>query len=353
MKSEIDLSLAIRYFQGICTQEERRRIETWVSDNPDHNAELEAFRRLWNDTGDEKFNVDINAAWDRVSERTGINTSISTMPSSDQRTADRKSSFSSFFRTVAAAVVLLGVISATYWYWNSSDSKHLILKEVSTKRGERVKLQFADGTTVQLNTFSTIRFPEEFSSDVREVWLRGEAFFDVARNEQLPFIVRTEHAVVKVLGTGFNVEAWPDENHVDVVVSQGKVSVRSATLSTNREVILTDGEQSIIAEGKSPTEALHVQIDEYLSWIDGKLQFRRTPLPDVLKQLERRYDVHFTVKDSTLMLRTLTASVKDESLPEVLTLIALSLNARYEKEGTVVTLSVDSQSQGSKKQRVH
>ncbi len=338
MEKKIDHLRILRYFKNTCTKEEREHLEAWISADPKHKSEIESLRLLWNGIKKESPRVDIDTAWRKVAMRAGITTQTVPMKTSNYAPVQYNAFFKYAVRAAAVVVVLLGVFYAAYWYGGSTNTPHLAMKEVTTEKGQRVTVKFADGTSVTLNSMSTIKFPEKFSGALREVSLQGEAYFEVTHNQKAPFIVRTDNAVVKVLGTGFNVQAWPDDNNVEVVVVHGKVSVQSGSLSSHNEVILTKGQQSIVGKGTSPTQARDVNLDEFLSWTEGRLEFHQTALQSVLKQLGRRYDVQFDVKDSLLLQKTLTATIKDESLKEVLNLMALSLNLHYEKRDGVVVL---------------
>lgn len=346
MMNEVDPQLILRYFEGTCSDVERQRIKKWVAANPKREDEIESLRQIWTTPAKQKVDVNIDSAWSAVAGKAGI----------AQATVEEKepikrnifplsilsghSSFSNVVRAVAVILLLVGVSYVVNWYLSSAkEPQQLTTREIAAERGQRVRLLFGDGTKVVLNSASVLRFPEKFSGSSREVFLQGEAYFDVAYVEAAVFFVRTSDAVVQALGTGFSVRAWPDENKVEVVVARGKVAVRSEWAPNSTEVVLRQGQGSTVPHGQSPTEAREVDLDKMLAWTEGRLVFQRTPLRDALRQLGRRYDIGFDVKDSILLKKTLTASVKNESLTEVLNLVALSLNIRYEKKGSVVIFS--------------
>lgn len=344
MKFDIDLKLVTRYFEGKCTQEERKRLDRWIADHPTRNDEIESLRQIWSAPKKKPANVHLDAAWDEIAARTGIRaeamrTTISAPPDPlPQSFFVKRLSFGYAARFVAVIALLIGVSYVTYRSVGTQNVQPLAMKEIATGKGQLVKLRFADGTNVTLNGSSVIRSPEKFSGATREVSLQGEAYFDVAHNEDVPFIVRSGDAVVRVVGTGFNVRAWPDDDKVEVVVAYGTVAVRSKRSPEASDVLVAKGQGSIIPKGEAATEAKEINLEEYLAWIEGRLEFQRTPLHSVLKQLERRYDVQFEVGDTLLLRKTLTASVKDESLTEVLNFMRLSLGITYEKRNTIVIL---------------
>lgn len=346
MMNQIDPQLILRYFEGTCSDVERQRIKKWLAANPKREDEIESLRQIWTTPAKQKVDVNIHSAWSAVAAKAGIAQATVEGKEPIKRNIfplsilSGRSSFSNVVRAVAVILLLVGVSYVVNWYLSSAkEPQQFTTREIAAEKGQRVRLLFGDGTKVVLNSASVLRFPEKFSGSSREVFLQGEAYFDVAYVEGAVFFVRTNDAVVQALGTGFNVRAWPDENKVEVVVARGKVAVRSEWAPNSAEVVLRQGQGSTVPHGQSPMEAREVDLDKMLAWTEGRLVFQRTPLRDALRELGRRYDIRFDVKDSILLKRTLTASVKNESLTEVLSLVALSLNIRYEKKGSVVIFS--------------
>jgi len=208
---------------------------------------------------------------------------------------------------------------------------------VSTDRGQHTKIRLSDGSAVTLNSMSTIEFPEQFADGPREVAVVGEAYFAVTQKAGAPFFVRTARAVVQVLGTEFNVSAWPADESDEVVVARGKVSVQSAQTGVPGSVILTQGHETRIVDGKAPSIPRIVSIQKYSAWLQGQLMFENTPFRDVIKTLERQYDFKCSVRDSSLLAYRITASFKNETLGDILRLMSASMGAKYERRGSIVT----------------
>jgi transmembrane sensor len=210
-----------------------------------------------------------------------------------------------------------------------SDAKALA---VTTRPGERVSLNLADGTRIVLAPLSTLRVPAEsqYGTGAREVELAGQALFEVRHNEARPFIVRTPNASVEDIGTTFTVREGESDSVV-VRVTVGSVRLRSrATAST--EVTLAAGDVGVLhADRITALRGGVTQRDT--AWAQGALEFRDAPMNEVKEQLRRWYGVRLRVADSVLETRHVTATLDDEPVDRALQIIALALGAEIERQG--------------------
>jgi len=157
-------------------------------------------------------------------------------------------------------------------------------------RGGEYFLILADSTKVWLNSETTLRFPVQFAADVRNVELNGEAYFEVSKNEKVPFIVTSGNQQVKVLGTRFNVSSYADNQSIYTTLVEGKVEV---SLNTNPEgkVILNPSEQSYLSMNSNQILKRNVDVMQYVAWKDGRFVFQDQMLGDIMKTLSKWYDV--------------------------------------------------------------
>jgi len=175
------------------------------------------------------------------------------------------------------------------------------------------------------------------------VFLEGDAYFVVTHDPKRPFAVHTAYGTATDLGTRFGVRAYPSDSVLDVVVEEGKVSlsVRRDTRppdSPPDSLVLTPGDLGrVTAAGRLTVEHV-VALAGHLAWTEGRLEFRDTPLREVVVQLARWYDLEVRLADTGVGRRRLTASFKDEAAPEVLRLIAASLDLRVDRRGGAITL---------------
>ncbi len=160
--------------------------------------------------------------------------------------------------------------------------------------GNHSKILLSDGTKVWLNAGSRLIYPSRFVDKTREVFLIGEAFFDVSKNEKQPFIVKTPDIQIKVLGTQFNMSAYPDDNIVQTVLIEGSVEVGLLNSGIfDRDVQLEPGQLANFNKQNKNTNVYNVDTDYYISWKQGYLSFYNSDLSRVVKKLERYFDVRF------------------------------------------------------------
>lgn len=175
--------------------------------------------------------------------------------------------------------------------------------------------------------------------DAREIEFEGQAVFEVARDPARPFRVHTREVVSEVIGTRFAARAYAGEPDVSVAVAEGAVRLRAAEASEDSdELTLTPGQLARVTAGGAPHLDEDVSVDALLAWIDGRLVFGDTPLRDVAAELGRWYDVDVRLGDDRLGERRLTASFAEEPVSQVLDLIALSLDLRYDRDGCEIVL---------------
>ncbi|WP_321346151.1 FecR domain-containing protein [uncultured Draconibacterium sp.] len=174
------------------------------------------------------------------------------------------------------------------------------MNEVIVPYGKRSELMLADGTQVWLNAGSRLAFPTKFTNETREVYLQGEACFKVTKNEHQPFIVNANELGVKVLGTHFNVAAYPDDETIETVLVEGSVALtkkksfglvsKSIVLQPNQKATFDKDEKEIIVRDEPDA-------DVYLAWTEGWFEFKKQSLEKVFTKLERYYDIHISVPE--------------------------------------------------------
>ena len=199
-------------------------------------------------------------------------------------------------------------------------------------RGGEYRLELADGTRIWLNAESELEYPEVFGGE-RGVRLKGEAYFEVAKDSARRFVVETEGCVVEVLGTRFNVSAYPDEP-ARATLAEGSVRVGMG----DDVRLLRPNEQAVAVEGG--IEVREVDASQYISWVKGEYVFRNTPLREVAAQLGRWYDVEFRFVSDSLREKRMAGMIpRSESLEFSLDVIGRVAGARFEREGDTIFIS--------------
>ena len=199
----------------------------------------------------------------------------------------------------------------------------------------------ADGSTVILSGESKLKYPSTFEGlKTREVYLEGQAFFDIKHISSKPFIVHTGNLETKVLGTAFNIKAFPDEDNITVTVKRGRVSVNDQNKVLG---IITPNEQITYAKSKIKSSIQTVKNESYLTWKQEDLLIDNLTISEAAKLLEDRYNVKIIIDNPDVeSLRFTSTFSKNEPLDEVLSSICLfnGLGYTYNKEKSLVTLDL-------------
>ena len=257
-------------------------------------------------------------AWENVSQKT-IKLKRRTLP------------LQMFLRIAAIVVItfVLGILAYSYFQPRNIDSQiQLIANNESVNTYE-----LPDGTKVSLNSGAKLFYPKKFKGDTREVSIEGEAFFDVKPDPTKPFIINAGKAQIKVLGTSFNVNAYPDADKVEVIVKTGKVQVtrKLSNISTTEELILNPGDKGTLLIANNALLKSKNEDANFLAWKTHDLVFRETSLSDVIATLEKVYKTDIDIADEKLGNLRLTGQYNDYPIDFIMEVIASTLQVKVEK----------------------
>ncbi|RKD92228.1 FecR family protein [Mangrovibacterium diazotrophicum] len=225
-----------------------------------------------------------------------------------------------------AAVVAIALFLGGAGYWMSGRNGFNTQKEIASgQNADITEIVLADGSVVTLNYGSTLTYPDEFNGKYREVTLDGEGFFEVQPNPEQPFIIHAGKADIQVLGTSFNVNAYPQNGEVSVVVQTGRVRVSSNELTeTGEKVVLIPGEKGVLALNDQVVQKSQNTDVNFLSWKTHSFSFNKTSLKDVIQQLDKVYRVQISTADPDLERLLLTARFDDRPVRFILEVIAMT-----------------------------
>lgn len=205
----------------------------------------------------------------------------------------------------------------------------LVYNQVSVPYGKTFELLLADGSAVQLNAGTTFRFPVNFlPGQPREVFLQGEAFFDVTTDQNRPFIVSADQLEVQVLGTQFNVLAYPEDSQSQVVLVEGSVAMAHKQ-EKQHQVVLTPGDRGVMDKEQKQIAVSEVPTSVYTSWVHGELVFRNLAFDEVLKQLERHFNVQIENDFQITENETINGNFGKEPLENVLEYLKQMYDLEY------------------------
>lgn len=341
--SNINLEIIIRYLNGTCSKEEDLRLREWMQEDPVNEEFLLFVKKIWDTSSEKKKFKDVDSAWLRFNDQFDLD-SASQSPGHSKITGyirpKQKLSASGWlsWSAVAATIVLIVFVSLqitdfTPAVAETEVAEAIEYREVKTDKGQRTRLRLSDGSTVHLNAESRLLIPEKFNEKYkREVILEGEAFFEVTHDPDRQFVVTTDQAMTRVLGTKFNINSYGVENQIMVAVVEGAVSLENRSVDTVSVKTITKNQLGTFAEDGSTKVTDFTDMSEFLGWTNGNLVFRQDSLASVIKKLERWYgiDIHLNLDSGDRPDKKLTATFTDrQRLAEVLESISLVLDFEY------------------------
>ncbi|HEX7847572.1 MAG TPA: FecR domain-containing protein [Chitinophagaceae bacterium] len=217
----------------------------------------------------------------------------------------------SYWLAAASIVVLIGL----FWgFQNRGQKKENALQIASltkktTDRSESKFLLLEDGTKVWLNAASSLEFPDRFDPKKREVFLSGEAFFDVSHADKIPFIIHTGDIATTVLGTAFNIKAYPGQKNITVAVSRGKVKV---SRKDGWETTLTMGQLVKVQENIKTIVEKNIPVIEVAAWQQGDMVFDDESFEEIIADLKRTYNANIEVKDNEMLKQKISTSFRKD-----------------------------------------
>ncbi len=313
----------IEYIKGQITSEaETIEILDWIESSPENQEQYNRLKNLWVVTG--------------LSHPESVEIPAFSFPADEDRQS-RERMLIQWMRYAAVFVLAfaLGTLSLYLVNRNQQSGYSSLYNTIEVPNGERSQILLYDGTKVWLNSGTKFRYPVAFSRTTRDVYLEGEAFFDVAKDASHPFVVNAGQLKVNVLGTRFNVCAYPEDNEFFTTLEEGSVNAVNAASGTS--IILKPGEQLILDRGTNELKRWNVNTELYTSWKENLLRFDDAPFGDVIKKMERWYDVKIKVDPSINAGERYTMTIKTESLREMLNLLSKTTQMTYDiKENNVL-----------------
>lgn len=337
MNNDIDWIELANHLAGRVPSDDGAALERWMGDDPRRQRIIEGLREVWEQSGAIRTpagEVDVQAGWRTVERRLGASLRPGRMARG--RAAIRRA-LPAVLRTAAAVLITAG--AAAIVARGNHRPRAVAIREIRTDKGQRAEFRLDDGSRVVLGADSRLRWGTTLGSGPRDVYLEGQALFDVAHDVVRPFRVHAGAAVAEDIGTAFVVRAYADDPRVVVAVTQGVVALEHERHQRSSRTVLRAGDVGTLAADAPPTVRRDVDVQPYLAFSTGRLVFDHTPVPEALRELQRWYDVQVILTDSTLARETVSASFTDEGLSDIVAMLAASLDARVVWHGRTARLS--------------
>lgn len=343
---------------GEASEEEISELNSLLKIYPEVGLKVDMIEKAWKKKA--HIEVDLDSSFNKHLQRLSNHLSEPALqydaePSEEALAAPKARVRPLYKKLIGAAVVATSIMIA-FFLFNSTSNKAAFASQnsVSTKMGSKSKIQLPDGTQVWLNADSKITYDENFNGSLREVNLIGEAYFDVVKDKERPFIIHTNTIDIKVLGTAFNVRSYPNDKATETALIHGSVEItlkespdKKFVLKPHEKLVVQNTEATISkAEYKktldpiapvitwAPVRALDKRdsLTYETSWVRNYLSFDEESLEQVVKKIERWYDVKVIVEDELIKnsSSTYSAVFEDEDLAVVMEALQIAGNFNYQ-----------------------
>lgn len=327
-----------RYLEGSCTQAEEAYVEAWLEEHPSHADRLEQFASRNADAVDvDEERIKGNVLRQIGNEVTGTEGNTGKVAGQTKYPPNR--SHTKWMATAAVILLALSVSTGIYLWQNQFSKQKIVYVERTMPAGKTATLTLSDGTKVYLNSESTLKFPKEFGPTSREIYLKGEAFFEVASDEERPFKVHAGNLQTTVLGTSFNVKAFSGDQDVQVAVEHGKVSVGKEQADSADTMLLTRNQWATFDKASQKLTKKTGDIRRFTAWRKGVLYFHGKTVADIVATLERWYGTDIIIQNEGIKDCMMHGEHKEENLENVLKAMEFALDMSYEfaEEGIIIT----------------
>lgn len=318
-------SLVARYLSGELRPEQEREFKELLRKDPKKASLFEEIQNIWNSAGSlgegEAYNLD--AEWSLMQNL------IPDLKSERQvKQSEVKTRSLIFYTYRIAAVLLVGLIIGLGLTYGT----RMLYNRQIVAWDQPVEVILEDGTLITLNRDSRIRFKKKFASDERKVFLKGEAWFEVASDSSSPFVIDAGSALVEVLGTSFNVNAYRENPVVEITVESGVVAL-TAKQEKQEQIVLKAGNSGKYNKQKRELELIQSADPNQISWKTRDLYFNGSTLQEVVDLVNLVYDAHLVISNEALASCQITVTFKDQSLDAILNVLELTLDLEIRQEG--------------------
>ncbi len=324
-----DSQVLLKYLKSVEAGEAKDTIQRWLDDSGTEHQLYDESLKFWNGI---ILNQKITGGYNEDSILDKIHHNIKIEEGTFLSKNKPKVNFIHYLSRIAAVLFIpLLVASLLLLFQVKSFRSDNSWAEIHAPYGTRTDFHLPDGSTGHLNGGSTIIFPTRFTGKIRNIKLTGEAYFNVVSNHKRPFIVSTERIDVKATGTSFDVMAYPDETITEVTLLNGKVEVFRKRENVIASIGMLKPDESLIYNAKSDSRKIQSgNSADKLSWVDGKLLFKYEPFDEVVRKLNRWYNVNIEIKDTLLESYIYYGAFQDETLDEVLKLLQYTAPIKYQ-----------------------
>jgi ferric-dicitrate binding protein FerR (iron transport regulator) len=346
----------VNYLSGELSNNDKELLNSWLEKSQTNKLIFDQFSDIWLASSHDKLSrqIDSDKAWKALQNRINI-----------QNHKTKNFSWNEFFRIAAVFIVALFLGGLAY---HIIDRKKEIISvplfvEYVSPLGSRSFVKLTDGSKVWLNAGSTLKYNNTYGVNNRELQLTGEAFFEVAKNKEIPLIVKTSEIDVIALGTKFNVKAYSEEKTIETTLIEGSVKLESSTATIGDNLVLKPNEKAVFtkknqsmemhAQQQTQTNGLEniskpkleiiesVEPEPIISWKDQRWVINNEKLGSLAIKLERRFDVNFIFDNDLLKEYSFRGTLEDETLEQIMDAIKFTSPIKYVLDKKTVYVMAD------------
>ncbi|GGI25836.1 FecR family protein [Pedobacter mendelii] len=325
-------TLISKKLSGEATADEQRQLARLLEEDPTSKYQFDILEKTWiKNGGAEKEDVEVR--WKKFEQKLLLAESASLIKPQEKRPIKKKYRHFLYGSLYAAALL---VVASAYMYISGLNEDGNRINVIVAPMGAMSKIQLSDGTRVFLNSGSKITYKKSFGANKREVFLTGEAFFEVTKDARHPFLVTTPFVRIKVLGTTFNVRAYPNDKITETTLLSGRIDLtvlknpEKEFIVRPMEKVLVKNENTKEPNANSATDdidlislrKIHPVVNQKypveVQWTENILAFDEENLVDLIKRMERRYNIGISIESITLREKKFTGQFKTETIEQAL-----------------------------------
>lgn len=355
------------FYLGSLSNEEMIFLLDYLKEKEPQHEILFYYQAAWDNASDSDIDADSREIYDKIAHAVGFSPVDSDTVSKRRGQESQKFNFRVFMRYAAVFILSFGLFWLTQSVFNKKAADSPAVKKATTRvevpYGSKSKIVLPDGSVVNLNSGSSLTYCLSADSVNRSVFLAGEGFFNVAKDARRPFYVNTQGMKLKVLGTTFNVKAYPDENTEEATLVSGKVEIYASSdkIESGKPVVLKPNQSAVFDKSGNnlhsfsqtdlaTTEILPVElraiktqptqkVDQTISWKENRLIFDNESFNDLVVKIERWYDVKIVVNDPELSTVRFTGRFDKETIQQVLNALVTIAPFNYTIKQNLITIS--------------
>jgi transmembrane sensor len=327
--NNIDIDLITRHLSGESGASEKEELKRWLAADPENTKLLDQYASVWEKLSriESVAGINLDAEWNVLESRMVESEKVISLQ------AGRKRSARFYIGRIAVAAMLAVILTFSGIYVVNRYG----YKTMATM-GQSEELVLPDGSKVTLNHFSSLKYPRRFSGEIRNIEMQGEGFFEVKSDPEHPFVISTRDVDIKVLGTSFNVNAYSENEAVEVIVATGQVAVTRRG-EVPRTIILKPGNKGVYKKTEETLEITQEIDKNYLAWKTRSFIFVDQTLFDVSMQLNKVYQAEIIIASDSLKDARITTNFKDQSLDAILNVLSATLDLEVRRNNGQIILS--------------